>query len=91
MITKLGVNTSFGGSADTKTTRSKGLKHDLLSSLLYGILGDATLYSRRIASLPLDHKERMSMPESRARAVLLVRINSLAHGASGSCSRQFAE
>lgn len=43
MMTELGVNTGFGGSADTRTARSDGLKHDLLSSLLYGILGDVTL------------------------------------------------
>lgn len=82
-MTELGVNTGFGGSADTRTTKSEGLKQDLLNGLLYGMLGDANPNARRTASLPMDHKERMSMPESWARAAMLVRINSLAHGASG--------
>lgn len=82
-MTRLGLNTGFGGSADTRTTKSIGLKLDLLNGLLYGMLGDATPNARRTASLPLDHKERMSMPESWARAAMLVRINSLAHGVSG--------
>lgn len=79
----LGVNTGFGGSADTRTSKSEGLKKDLLNSLPYGMLGDATPNARQTVSLPPDHKERMSMPESWARAAMLVRINSLAHGASG--------
>ena len=77
-MTKLGVNTGFGGSADTRTTKSESLKHDLLNSLLNGMLGDATPTARLTAFLPLDHKERMSMPESWARAAMLIRINSLA-------------
>lgn len=83
MMTESGVNTGFGGSADTRTKQSEGLKHDLLNSLLYGMLGDATTNTRQTVFLPPDHKERMSMPESWARAAMLVRINSLAHGASG--------
>ncbi len=83
MTTELGINTGFGGSADTRTTKSEVLKHDLLNSLLYGMLGDATTNARRTASLPSGHKEKMSMPESWARAAMLVRTNSLAQGASG--------
>ena len=82
-MTVLGVNTGFGGSADTRTTKSESLKNDLLTSLLYGMLGDTTPNAHRTAFLPLDHKEKMTMPESWARAAMLVRINSLAHGASG--------
>ena len=82
-MTRLGLNTGFGGSADTRTTKSMCLKSDLLNGLLYGMLGDAIPNARQSASLPLDHKERMSMPESWARAAMLVRINSLAHGVSG--------
>ena len=59
------------------------LKFDLLNSLLYGMLGDAIPNARRTASLLLDHKERMSMLESWARAAMLVRINSLAYGVFG--------
>ena len=79
-LTVAGLNTGFGGSADTRTTKSEALKQDLLSGLLYGMLGDG---AQGTAFLPLDHKERMSMPESWARAAMLVRVNSLAHGASG--------
>ena len=82
-MTRLGLNTGFGGSADTRTTKSQCLKFDLLNSLLYGMLGDTILDTQWMASLPLDHREKMSMPESWARAAMLVRINSLAHGVSG--------
>lgn len=82
-MTISGLNTGFGGSADTRTTKPMGLKFDLLNSLLYGMLGDAIPETQRMESLPLDHKEKMSMPESWARAAMLVRINSLAHGVSG--------
>lgn len=82
-MTELGLNTGFGGSADTRTTKSEVLKHDLLNSLLYGMLGNITPSGHRTTSLPLDHEERMAMPESWARAAMLVRVNSLAHGASG--------
>ena len=38
MMTESGVNTGFGGSADTRTTKSEGLKDYLLNGLLYGAL-----------------------------------------------------
>ena len=82
-MTRLGLNTGFGGSADTRTKKPMCLKFDLLNSLLYGMLGDAIPNARRTASLLLDHKERMSMLESWARAAMLVRINSLAYGVFG--------
>ena len=82
-VTVTGLNTGFGGSADTRTTKSELLKQDLLNGLLYGMLGDGTPYAQDSALLPLDHSERMHMPESWVRAAILVRINSLAHGASG--------
>lgn len=50
---------------------------------MYGMLGDATLNARRKVSLPQYRKESTSLPESWARAAMLVRISSLAHGASG--------
>lgn len=82
-LTASGVNTGFGGSANTRTTKSQSLKQDLLNGLLYGMLGDRPSTTKLKTFLPLDHTIRMSMPESWARAAILIRINSLSQGASG--------
>ncbi|KAL8872928.1 MAG: hypothetical protein Q9174_001531 [Haloplaca sp. 1 TL-2023] len=91
-----GVNTGFGGSADTRTRAANKLKEDLLGGLQYGIFAqdgraDAGEYHLDIdrngdlsrPMLPLKYDVTTIMPESWVRASMLVRLNSLAHGASG--------
>ena len=91
-----GVNTGFGGSADTRTKVVDRLKEDLLSGLQYGIVAAPTTDTANLKHdknhqegslqtpiLPLNHDIKTVMPESWVRASMLVRLNSLAHGASG--------
>ncbi|KAL8727985.1 MAG: hypothetical protein Q9181_005502 [Wetmoreana brouardii] len=91
-----GINTGFGGSADTRTKAVDKLKEDLLSGLQYGIVAETTATSADLdygedhqegslstPTLPLKHEVNTVMPESWVRASILVRLNSLAHGASG--------
>ena len=91
-----GVNTGFGGSADTRTKAADKLKEDLLSGLQYGIVAQATTNNATYGCdkdqedgkvqtpiLPLDHEIKLAMPESWVRACMLIRLNSLARGASG--------
>jgi phenylalanine ammonia-lyase len=75
-----GVNTGFGGSADTRSDDVERVQQSLISHLTCGIVAD----SKRIGSLPLnDPLAATCMPESWARASMLIRLNSLAGGASG--------
>ena len=94
MLTQLGINTGFGGSADTRTKAIHELKKDLLRGLQYGSFMESPSYKysiklegeqkeSHIDPLPLQHQVTSSMPESWVRASMLVRLNSLAHGASG--------
>ena len=91
-----GVNTGFGGSADTRTKAADRLKEDLLNGLQYGIVAEGTADIANLNSdkdhqegrlrtpvLPLNHDIKTIMPESWVRASILLRLNSLAHGASG--------
>ncbi|KAL8698794.1 MAG: hypothetical protein Q9224_001687 [Gallowayella concinna] len=91
-----GINTGFGGSADTRTKAVDKLKEDLLSGLQYGIIAETATtdpaHSQEegseevglsVPSLPLRHEIDTVMPESWVRASLLIRVNSLAHGVSG--------
>ncbi|MCJ1378398.1 hypothetical protein MMC17_001496 [Xylographa soralifera] len=78
-----GVNTGFGGSADTRTMKLEELQTTLIRELHCGILinSDAKLGSE---ILPLeDGFSNTCMPESWVRASILIRINSLASGHSG--------
>ena len=77
------LKTGFSGSADTRITKSQVLKEDLLNSLSCGTLGDTSLYHRQQLPLKLDYNKKMCIPEYWARAVILVRTNSLAPGISG--------
>jgi phenylalanine ammonia-lyase len=92
-----GVNTGFGGSADTRPEAVEELQRELLRGLHYGILSDpwtqkrladtsqldvATLLTN--TSLPIDHPTAATcMPEAWVRASMLIRLNSLAGGVSG--------
>ncbi|KAI0548184.1 L-Aspartase-like protein [Xylaria curta] len=108
-----GVNTGFGGSADTRSDDVERVQQSLITHLTCGIVADGkqkpvpisnghssqsngeTHSSRdpnkqqqrtpaRIISLPLnDPLAATCMPESWARASMLIRLNSLAGGASG--------
>ncbi|KAL8658976.1 MAG: hypothetical protein Q9202_007336 [Teloschistes flavicans] len=91
-----GINTGFGGSADTRTKATAKLKEDLLNLLQYGIVAKAesTIADTddgksdqeggfSILALPLNHGTSTVMPESWIRASILVRLNSLAYGVSG--------
>jgi phenylalanine ammonia-lyase len=93
-----GVNTGFGGSADTRTKAVEELQRELMRGLHYGVLAKhsalnidkAELLAQDIVallaetSLPLDNPEVATcMPEAWVRASMLIRLNSLASGASG--------
>lgn len=92
-----GVNTGFGGSADTRTDRVNDLQASLISLLQCGIIYPASITggptehtSDQPTTLDLmrrglaldDPASTNSMPESWVRSAILVRINSLLHGVS---------
>lgn len=91
----VGVSTGFGGSANTRTQGIELLQRELMRGLHYGVLAqprsvatasefrdNASGFTR--AALPLDDPiATTSMPESWVRASMLIRLNSLASGASG--------
>ncbi|EAT82249.1 hypothetical protein HBI56_238210 [Parastagonospora nodorum] len=77
-----GVNTGFGGSADTRSNDVERVQQSLISHLTCGIVADGK--QQGVVSLPLnDALAATCMPESWARASMLIRLNSLAGGASG--------
>ncbi|PWY94681.1 phenylalanine ammonia-lyase [Aspergillus sclerotioniger CBS 115572] len=83
-----GVNTGFGGSADTTTHAVNKLQENLLQMLQAGIKVDGS--SPVVANkeyknvLPLDDPISATiMPESWTRATMIIRLNCLALGASG--------
>ncbi|KAI9842791.1 MAG: hypothetical protein M1837_006894 [Sclerophora amabilis] len=93
-----GVNTGFGGSADTRTQATVEIQRGLLRALHYGVVADpasaetqkelsspgelSTLLRGR--AIPLaDPVAATCMPESWVRASMLIRSNSLASGVSG--------
>ena len=93
-----GVNTGFGGSANTHTTKLEKLQQNLISLLNCGILNDpktSRLLGRKSsAALPegarfetaLPNEDPMTsstMPEAWVRSTLAIRSNSLARGNSG--------
>ncbi|PQE24033.1 phenylalanine ammonia-lyase protein [Rutstroemia sp. NJR-2017a BVV2] len=79
-----GVNTGFGGSADTRILEMDNIQSTIVQELQCGILNMPAvlndLYSP--GPLPLSH-ESTCMPESWVRAAMLLRVNSLACGFSG--------
>ncbi|KAF1956053.1 phenylalanine ammonia-lyase [Byssothecium circinans] len=91
-----GVNTGFGGSADTRTQKIENLQREIIRGLNYGILdgydylAPSAIIEPALSSsqngrdtLPLDNGSGSHMPESWVRAMLLIRLNSLVTGASG--------
>ena len=80
-----GVNTGFGGSADTRTNKTEELQATLIRELHSGILSNPIRDGQRTSYvLPCeDPNSNTCMPEAWARASILVRINSLANGHSG--------
>lgn len=93
-ISLVGVNTGFGGSADTRTAEVEELQATLIRELHSGILTNptaglsfsdgATVHSPGQVALPCeDPQSNTCMPEAWARASILIRINSLASGHSG--------
>lgn len=82
-----GINTGFGGSADSRTGNMRALQLALLQHQQIGILPippafPATTPSRPFNSLPLS-THALSQPESWVRGAMLVRLNSLMRGHSG--------
>ncbi|KAH8716736.1 L-Aspartase-like protein [Phaeosphaeriaceae sp. PMI808] len=82
-----GVNTGFGGSADTRSNDVERVQQSLISHLTCGIISDGNQKPVRryiTSSLPLnDPLAATCMPESWARASMLIRLNSLSSGVSG--------
>lgn len=93
----LGVNTGFGGSADTTTQAVEKLQNNLLSMLQFGVISEGKLSGVTGISkehitmpralehiLPLDDAVSATvMPESWTKATMIVRLNCLAMGVSG--------
>ncbi|KAI9712952.1 MAG: hypothetical protein M1828_001511 [Chrysothrix sp. TS-e1954] len=94
-----GVNTGFGGSANTRTNKVDELQRVLVRELHYGVLatsdygleGESTRLAIEgnpgtILSRSLDNEDPETatcMPKAWTRAAILIRINSLALGFSG--------
>ena len=93
-----GVNTGFGGSANTHTTKLETIQQNLISLLNCGILNgpktSSLLGRKSSAAIPegvefetaLPNEDPMAsstMPEAWVRSTLAIRSNSLAHGNSG--------
>ena len=87
-----GVNTGFGGSANTRTSEVDMLQRNLINFLNCGILPSAedvltqgsiahSIFQRALTNE--DAAATTCLPESWVRASLLVRTNSLASGNSG--------
>ena len=99
MLNFPGVNTGFGGSANTTTDKVKTLQTSLVSMLQCGILypspkttypagnedgfpNSSSIDCLRLGLLVEDPISINCMPEAWVRAAMLIRINSLLHGAS---------
>ena len=89
-----GVNTGFGGSANTRTNATGELQKALMRHLHGGVIADQLPRARSEAEDLIDHLAQTSlpvknvsastcMPEAWVRAAMLIRLNSLAGGVSG--------
>lgn len=82
-----GINTGFGGSADSRTSNMHALQLALLQHQQCGILPIPPSFpvntpSRPESCLPLSSHE-LSQPEAWVRGAMVVRLNSLMRGHSG--------
>ena len=82
-----GINTGFGGSADSRTPNMRALQLALLQHQQCGVLPvppnfPSTTPSRPASSLPLS-THQLSQPEAWVRGAMVVRLNSLMRGHSG--------
>ncbi|PWN32792.1 phenylalanine ammonia-lyase [Meira miltonrushii] len=82
-----GINTGFGGSADSRTGNMRALQLALLQHQQIGLLPlpanfQTTTPSRPDSSLPLS-THMLSQPEAWVRGAMVVRLNSLMRGHSG--------
>jgi phenylalanine ammonia-lyase len=82
-----GINTGFGGSADSRTSNMHALQLALLQHQQCGVLPVPPSFpvmtpSRPGSSLPLS-THQLSQPEAWVRGAMVVRLNSLARGHSG--------
>ena len=76
----LGVNTGFGGSADTRTNREEALQSALLQMQHYGVL---TPHDKGKSSSEAEQSvSSHAMPSDWAKATMLVRCNSISRGHS---------
>ncbi|KAL8778976.1 MAG: hypothetical protein Q9213_007161 [Squamulea squamosa] len=74
-----GVNTGFGGSADTRSNQNQDLQSALLQHHQFGVL---TANDKGSSEASGDLLASHAMPESWARGTMLVRCNSLIRGHS---------
>ncbi|UZJ56708.1 hypothetical protein CBS101457_006028 [Exobasidium rhododendri] len=82
-----GINTGFGGSADSRTSNMHALQLALLQHQQCGVLPippsfPVTTPSRPGNSLPLSTNQ-LSQPEAWVRGAMVIRLNSLMRGHSG--------
>ncbi|TEY43706.1 hypothetical protein BOTCAL_0362g00100 [Botryotinia calthae] len=79
-----GVNTGFGGSADTRILETDSIQSTIVRELHCGILEIPETLKHLSALPPLPLSDAPTcMPESWVRAAMLLRVNSLAFGYSG--------
>ncbi|KAL8942689.1 MAG: hypothetical protein Q9211_001287 [Gyalolechia sp. 1 TL-2023] len=74
-----GVNTGFGGSADTRSSQSEALQAALLQHHHFGVLTDA---DRGLPSTAPRSVQSAAMPRDWVRGTMLVRSNTIARGHS---------
>ncbi|KAL8691267.1 MAG: hypothetical protein Q9218_003469 [Villophora microphyllina] len=77
--TVYGVNTGFGGSADTRSSQNEALQAALLQHHHFGVL---TATDRGIASAAQVSIPSAAMPQDWVRGTMLVRSNTIARGHS---------
>ncbi|KAL8993054.1 MAG: hypothetical protein Q9169_006634 [Polycauliona sp. 2 TL-2023] len=79
--TVYGVNTGFGGSADTRTNRTEALQSSLLQLQHYGVLAEIDKGNGIKPQNTYEHSH--AMPSEWVKGTMLVRSNTIARGHSG--------
>ncbi|KAL8650677.1 MAG: hypothetical protein Q9210_003689 [Variospora velana] len=77
--TVYGVNTGFGGSADTRSSQNEALQAALLQHHHFGVLTPA---DRGLSSTAPSSLQSAAMPQDWVKATMLVRSNTIARGHS---------